>query len=115
MGEVQHDLTLIHRDLGEVIDRAKNAHHRIDETNNAVREMREEVKQQLNKINTKVDNIGVNLANKDRQDRRWRKVTIVVAALAGAAFLGMFIKDSEVTKTIGEIAVKVGAGVASAI
>ena len=108
---LESQMTDVQKNLGEVMDRTKNAHHRIDETNNSIKEL----KGQLSDLNTKVSNIGKNLADKDKSDRKWRKVTIIVACLAIAAFVGMFIKDTENTKTIGEIALKVGAGVASTI
>ena len=108
MNSVQHD-------LGEAKDRLKNAHHRIDETNTSIKELREEMRHGLNELSTKVENLGLNLAQKDKADRRWRKALIIIGALAITAFIGMFIQDTEVRKVIGEIAVKVGAGVASSI
>lgn len=108
-------MTEVKHDLGEVKDRTKNAHHRIDETNTAIKELREDMNLQLSKINSKVENIGINLANKDRSDRKWRKVTIIIGVLAIVSFVGLFIRNSEVMKVIGEMAVKVGVGVASTI
>ena len=96
---------------GEMMDKLKNAHHRIDETNTAVRE----IKEKMREINTKVDNIGINLAKKDERDKKWRKWLIVIGVIAAAAFVGMFIQDADIRKGIGEIALKVGVGAASAL
>ena len=96
---------------GEMMDRIKNAHHRIDETNSTV----QEIKNKMREISQKVDNIGINLARKDERDKKWRKWIIVIGAIALAAFVGMFVQDSEIRKGIGEIAVKVGVGAASVL
>jgi len=96
---------------GEMMDRLKNAHHRIDETNQDVGRVRVELKA----LGTKLDNLGHNLAEKDKQDKKYRKWTIIIGILAFAAFVGMFFQDSDTRKIIGEIAVKVGAGAASVI
>lgn len=96
---------------GEMIDKLKNAHHRIDETNATVQDIKIKIKE----IDTKVDNIGINLAKKDERDRKWRKWLIVIGIIAAAAFIGMFVQDSEIRKGIGEIAVKVGVGAASVL
>ncbi|MBQ3729839.1 MAG: hypothetical protein II903_10110 [Spirochaetales bacterium] len=96
---------------GEMMDRIKNAHHRIDETNTTVQKM----ETRIIEINKKVDNIGINLAKKDERDKKWRKWIVVIGCLALAAFIGMFIQDSEIRKGIGEIALRIGVGAASAI
>jgi len=96
---------------GEMMDKLKNAHHRIDESNRNIVELRTELKS----LNTKMDNLGVNLAEKDKADKKQRRWLIVIGCLAFAAFIGMFFQDSEIRKTIGEIALKVGAGAASVI
>ena len=99
------------KDLGEVIDRTKNAHHRIDETNKAVKE----IKDQLDAVQISVNNIGTNMATADKRARRWRKWIIIIGAIAAVAFVGMFIQDNDIKKLVGEIAIKVGAGVASVL
>ena len=96
---------------GEMMDRLKNAHHRIDETNRDVGQVRVELKA----LGTKLDNLGHNLAEKDKRDKGYRKWTIIIGILAFAAFVGMFFQDSDTRKIIGEIAVKVGAGAVSVI
>ena len=100
---------------GEMMDRLKNAHHRIDETNTAVKEFKQEMKQAFAKLDQKVENIGLNLAEKEKKDKRVHRWLIIIGILAAAAFLGTFIVDSDMKKTIGEIALKVGVGVASTV
>ena len=96
---------------GEMMDRIKNAHHRIDETNTTVQKMETKIIE----INKKVDNLGINLAKKDERDKKWRRWIVVIGCLALAAFVGMFIQDSEIRKGIGEIALRIGVGMTSAI
>ena len=50
---------------GEMMDRLKNAHHRIDETQNDQKDFKNEVRAKFQELNTKIDNIGTNLAKKD--------------------------------------------------
>ena len=104
-------MTMVSQDLGQVKDMARNAHHRINETNTVV----EKMEAKISEINKKVDNIGVNLAKKDERDKKWRKWIVVIGCLALAAFIGMFIQDSEIRKGIGEIALRIGVGAASTI
>lgn len=108
---LETQMTMVSQDLGAVKDMARNAHHRINETNTAV----EKMESKITEINKKVDNIGVNLAKKDERDKKWRKWIVVIGCLALAAFIGMFIQDSEIRKGIGEIALRIGVGAASAI
>ena len=92
-------------------DMARNAHHRINETNTVV----EKMETKITEINKKVDNLGINLAKKDERDKKWRRWIVVIGCLALAAFVGMFIQDSEIRKGIGEIALRIGVGMTSAI
>lgn len=108
---LETQMTMVSQDLGAVKDMARNAHHRINETNTVV----EKMETKITEINKKVDNIGVNLAKKDERDKKWRKWIVVIGCLALAAFIGMFIQDSEIRKGIGEIALRIGVGAASAI
>ena len=100
---------------GEMMDRLKNAHHRIDETQNDQKDFKNEVRAKFQELNTKVDNIGINLAKQAEKDKKWRKWIIVIGVLALAAFIGMFCQDADIKKGIGEIALKVGVGAASAL
>lgn len=101
----------VSKDLGEVKDRTKNAHHRIDETNSAVKKLEDK----LDDLQISVNNLGVNMATADKRARKWRKWIIAIGILAAVAFVGMFIQDSDIKKTVGDIAVKIGAGVVSTI
>lgn len=112
---LETQMTETQKQLGEVMDRAKNAHHRIDETQKDFQEFKAEMKRMISKLDTKVENIGLNLAEKERKDRKWHKWLIVIGVLALAAFVGTFIQDAGIKQTVGEIALKVGAGVASAV
>ena len=100
---------------GEMMDRVKNAHHRIDETNTQIEKMKREMRESFAKLDEKVENIGLNLAEKERKDRKVHKWLIIIGVIAAAAFLGTFIVDSGIKQTIGEIALKVGVGVASTV
>jgi len=100
---------------GEMMDRIKNAHHRIDETNTQIEKMKKEMRESFAKLDQKVENIGLNLADKEKRDRKVHKWLIIIGIVAAAAFLGTFIVDSGIKQTIGEIALKVGVGVASAV
>ena len=99
------------KDISELQDRTKSAHHRIDETQRDLQEFRKETATNFANLNTKLDNIGINMAkNADANDKKWKKVfvvMIVVAILALAAFAGTFAESSETRKTVGEIAGKV--------
>ena len=108
---LETQMTMVSQVLGVVEDMARNAHHRINETNTAV----EKIESKITEINKKVDNLGINLAKKDERDKKWRKWIVVIGCLALAAFIGMFIQDSEIRKGIGEIALRIGVGAASAI
>lgn len=108
---LETQMIMFSQDLGVVIDMAKNAHHRINETNTVV----EKMETKITEINKKVDNLGINLAKKDERDKKWRRWTVVIGCLALAAFVGMFIQDSEIRKGIGEIALRIGVGAVSAI
>lgn len=119
---------------GEMMDRVKNAHHRIDETNDSINKLREEMKENFVKFKEDIKkeftkfkdmfvNLGKNLEtnlessldDKEKSDKKWHKIIILVACLAVGAFVGVYIQDSEIKKGIGEIAVKVGVGAASAL
>ena len=100
---------------GEMMDRLKNAHHRIDETQNDQKDFKNEVRAKFQELNTKIDNIGTNLAKKDERDKKWRKWVVIIGFIAAGAFIGMFFQDSEIKKGIGEIALKLGAGAASVL
>jgi len=108
MATVQHD-------LGEVMDRTKNAHHRIDETNGLIEKLREEVRKGFDKFTKMFDKLGERLAEKDETDRKWRKALIIVGLFAILAFIGQFIQDASIKSSVGDIAMKVGAGVAATI
>lgn len=100
---------------GEMMDRLKNAHHRIDETNTQIQEIKREMRESFSKLDQKVENIGLNLADKDKKDKKVHRWLIIIGVLAVAAFLGTFIVDSGMKQTLGEIALKVGVGVASTV
>ena len=117
---LETQMSVVQHDLGEVKDRTKNAHHRIDETNDSINkfkqefiEFRQEMREKFKEFNTKIENIGKNLAKKDKRDKVWKIAIIIVGAMAFAAFLGMFIQDVGIRNTIGDIALKLGIGAAS--
>jgi len=100
---------------GEMMDRLKNAHHRIDETNTQIQEIKKEMRESFKALDQKVENIGLNLADKDKKDKKVHKWLIIIGILAVTAFAGTFIVDSAMKQTLGEIALKVGVGVASTV
>lgn len=100
---------------GEMMDRLKNAHHRIDESNIEIKEIKKEMRESFEKLDTKVENIGLNLAEKEKRDKKMHRWLILIGILAVAAFFGTFIVDSGMKQTLGEIALKVGVGVASTV
>lgn len=112
---LETQMATIQHDLGEVKDRTKNAHHRIDETNNSIEKLREEMKKGFDRFVKMFQTLNENLAQKDAEDKKWRKVLIIVGVVAIFAFVGQFIQDASLKSTVGDIALKVGAGVAATI
>jgi len=112
---LETEIIAMKKNEGEMMDRLKNAHHRIDETNTQIQEIKREMRESFKALDQKVENIGLNLADKDKKDKKVHRWLIIIGVLAVAAFLGTFIVDSGMKQTLGEIALKVGVGVASTV
>ena len=112
---LETQMTDVQRNLGEVNDMAKNAHHRINETNNLIEQLKEEVRKGFEKFTDMFTKLGKKLAQKDADDKKWRKVLIIIGIIAVIAFAGQYIQDASIKSSVGDIALKVGAGVATTI
>ena len=106
-------------EIAEVKDRLKNAHHRIDETQRDLQEFRTETRENFKNINTKLDNLGKNMAvNAESNSKTMKKifgVLLIVGVIALAAFIGMFIENQETRKAVGEVAVRVATATATTV
>ena len=107
------------KDISELQDRTKNAHHRIDETQRDLQEFRTETRENFKNINTKLDNLGKNMAvNAESNSKTMKKifgVLLIVGVIALAAFIGMFIENQETRKAVGEVAVRVATATATTV
>ena len=93
-------------EIAEVKDRLKNAHHRIDETQRDLTAFREETKENFEKVDKKLDNLGVNMAKNAAKQKKFVITLIVIGILAIAAFAGMFIQNEDTKRTVLEVASK---------
>ena len=107
------------KDISELKDRTKNAHHRIDETQRDLQDFRTETRENFKNINTKLDNLGKNMAvNAESNSKTMKKifgVLLIVGVIALAAFIGMFIENQETRKAVGEVAVRVATATATTV
>ena len=107
------------KDISELQDRTKNAHHRIDETQRDLQDFRTETRENFKNINTKLDNLGKNMAvNAESNSKTMKKifgVLLIVGVIALAAFIGMFIENQETRKAVGEVAVRVATATATTV
>lgn len=94
------------KDISELKDRTKNAHHRIDETQRDLTAFREETKQNFEKVDKKLDNIGVNMAKNAAKQKKFVITLIVIGILTIATFAGMFIQNEDTKRTVLEVASK---------